>query len=206
MRRLVLCSAIGSVALLLSLAPSGNAGRPQTNIHNESRLTFSNPVRVPGTTLPAGTYTFSVPFSTNRNRSIVKITSPNGDKVFATILAVSDYRPEPVAHTLIIFGNTGSCDGATPIKAWFSARGRYGYRFVYPEEQAAEIASACNEPVPETHSEAAKKSNLDPSQFPALEKSDVGIVTPTKQEEQYDPSELASGDKADQDGFDVNNQ
>jgi hypothetical protein len=59
--------------------------------------------------------------------------------------------------------------------------------------------------VPETSSEAAKKNDLDPSQFPTLEKSDVGIITPSKQEEKYDTSELTSGDKADRSGFDADN-
>jgi hypothetical protein len=140
------------------------------------------------------------------NRRIVRVTSRSDDKVFATILTISDYRPETIKYGAIAFGEKGPCADAIPIKAWFYPGQRYGYRFIYPEEQAAEIASACNEPVPETSSEAARNSNLDRSQFPTLEKSDVRIITPSKQEEKYDASELKSGDKADQSGFDADNQ
>jgi hypothetical protein len=202
---LIFYGAINPVVLLASILTLIGAGWPQSTLANKmSHLTFSHPVQVPGATLPSGTYTFSLAVSAG-NRRIVRVTSRSGDQVFATILTIPDYRHERTEHTVIAFGEKGACADATPLKAWFYPGERYGYRFIYPEGQAAEIASACKEPVPETSSEAAKRSNLDPSQFPTLEKSDVGIITPSKQEEKYDTSELTSGDKEDQSGFDADN-
>ena len=207
MRGLIFHGAIGTFVLLASILTLSGAGWPQSGLANKmNHLTFSHPVQVPGATLPAGSYTFSLMSGPSANRRIVRVTSrSDDDKVFATILTISDYRPETIKYRAIALGKKG-CADAIPIKAWFYPGERYGYRFIYPEEQAAEIASACNEPVPETSSEAAKNSNLDPSQFPTLEKSDVRIITPSKQEEKYDTSELTSGDKADQSGFDADNQ
>jgi hypothetical protein len=203
---LIFYGAVVSVVLLGSILTLSGAGWPQSGLANKiSHLTFSHPVQVPGATLPSGTYTFSLSTSAG-NRRIVRITSRSGDKVFATIMTIADYRRETTEHTVIAFGEKGACADTTPIKAWFYPGERYGYRFIYPEEQAAEIASACNEPIPETSSESAKKTNLDPSEFSTLEKSDVRIITPSKQEEKYDASELTSGDKADQSGFDSDNQ
>jgi hypothetical protein len=206
-RGLIFHGAIGTFVLLASILTLSGAGWPQSNLANKmSHLTFSHPVQVPGATLPAGSYTFSLMAGPSANRRIVRVTSrSDDDKVFATILTISDYRPETIKYRAIALGKKG-CADATPIKAWFYPGERYGYRFIYPEEQAAEIASACNEPVPETSSEAAKNSNLDPSQFPTLEKSDVRIITSNKQEEKYNTSELTSGDKADQSGFDADSQ
>jgi hypothetical protein len=202
---LIVYGAIGTIVLFASILTLTGVGWPQSALANKiSHLTFSHPVQVPGATLPSGTYTFSLSTSAG-NRRIVRVTSRSGDKVFATIMTIPDYRRETTEHTIIAFGEKGACADTTPIKAWFYPGERYGYRFIYPEEQAAGIASACNEPVPETSSEAAKKSNLDPSQFATLEKSDVGIITPSKQEEKYDTSELTSGDKADRSGFDADN-
>jgi hypothetical protein len=197
----------GTFVLLASILALSGVGWPQSGLATKiGHLTFSYPVQVPGATLPAGAYTFSLMAGPSANRRIVRVTSrSDDDKVFATILTISDYRPETIKYSAIALGKKG-CADATPIKAWFYPGERYGYRFIYPEEQAAEIASACNEPVPETSSEAAKNSNLDPSQFPTLEKSDVRIITPSKQEEKYGASELTSGDKADQSGFDADNQ
>jgi hypothetical protein len=204
---LIVYGAIGTIVLLASILTLSGAGWPQSALANKiSHLTFSHLVQVPGATLPAGAYTFSLMSGPSANRRMVRVTSRSGDQVFATIMTIPDYRRETTEHTLIAFGEKGPCAGATPIKAWFYPGERYGYRFIYPEEQAAKIASACNEPIPETSSEDAKKTNLDPSQFPTLEKSDVRIITPSKQEEKYDTSELTSGDKADQSGFDSDNQ
>jgi hypothetical protein len=203
---LIFYSAVVSVVLLASILTLSGAGWPQSGLANKiSHLTFSHPVQVPGATLPAGTYTFSLMSGPSANRRMVRVTSRSGDQVFATIMTIPDYRRETTEHTLVAFGEKGACADTTPIKAWFYPGERYGYRFIYPEEQAAKIASACNEPIPETSSESAKKTNLDPSQFPTLEKSDVRIITPSKQEEKYDTSELTSGDKADQSGFDADN-
>lgn len=206
MKGRIFYSAVVSVVLLASILTLSGAGWPQSGLANKiSHLTFSHPVQVPGATLPAGTYTFSLMSGPSANRRMVRVTSRSGDQVFATIMTIPDYRRETTEHTLIAFGEKGACADTTPIKAWFYPGERYGYRFIYPEEQAAKIASACNEPIPETSSEDAKKTNLDPSQFPTLEKSDVRIITPSKQEEKYDTSELTSGDKADQSGFDSDN-
>jgi hypothetical protein len=203
---LIFYSAVVSVVLLASILTLSGAGWPQSGLANKiSHLTFSHPVQVPGATLPAGTYTFSLMSGPSANRRMVRVTSRSGDQVFATIMTIPDYRRETTEHTLVAFGEKGACADTTPIKAWFYPGERYGYRFIYPEEQAAKIASACNEPIPETSSESAKKTNLDPSQFPTLEKSDVRTITPSKQEEKYDTSELTSGDKADQSGFDADN-
>ena len=206
MKGLVVYGAIGTIVLLASILTLSGAGWPQSGLADKiSHLTFSHPVQVPGATLPAGAYTFSLMSGPSANRRMVRVTSRSGDQVFATILTISDYRRETTEHTVIAFGEKGACADTTPIKAWFYPGERYGYRFIYPEEQAAEIASACNEPIPETSSESAKKTNLDPSEFSTLEKSDVRIITPSKQEEKYDTSELTSGDKADQSGFDADN-
>jgi hypothetical protein len=175
-RGLIFHGAIGTFVLPASILTLSGVGWPQSNLANMmSHLTFSRPVQVPGATLPAGSYTFSLMAGPSANRRIVRVTSRSDDKVFATILTISDYCPETIKYRAIALGKKG-CADATPIKAWFYPGERYGYRFIYPEEQAAEIASAGNEPVPETSSEAGKNNNLDPSQFPTLEKSDVRII------------------------------
>jgi hypothetical protein len=205
-RGLTFNGATCTIVLLASILTLSGANWPQSGLANKiSHLTFNHPVQVPGATLPAGTYTFSLVSGPSANRRIVRVISRNGDKVFATILTIPDYLRETTKYTAISFGEKGSCSNFTSIKSWFYPGEQNGYRFIYPEEQAAEIASACNEPVPETSTEVAKNSNLDPSQFPTLEKSDVRIMTPSKEEEKYDTSELTSGDKADLSSFDADN-
>jgi hypothetical protein len=158
-----------------------------------THLTFSHPVQVPGATLPAGTYTFSL-LESSGARNVVRITSRAGDKVFAAIQTIADYRPTATQHTVVTFGEHGDCGEGTPIKAWFYPHETRGYRFIYPEEQAAKIAVACNEPVPE-----AKGTS------PTPDNNDVRLVTPSKQEKPYKAQDLAQSDSADQSGFDADN-
>ena len=167
-----------------------------------SHLTFSHPVQIPGATLPAGTYTFSL-VNSSGHRGIVRVTNQRGDKIFATILSLPDYRTKATSHTVILFGEKAPCEEATPIKAWFYPNETFGYRFVYPKAQAAEIATTCNEPVPETPDETASDANLTPDQLRVLEKTSVYLVTPGKQEEKYDLAELSTGDQSDRGGFDA---
>jgi len=170
-----------------------------------SLVTFSHAVRVPGATLPAGSYRFVLSSSTG-NRGIVRVTSRSGDKVFATILTVPDHRHESTTHGVVLFGEKGACAKETPIRAWFYPNEQYGYRFIYPKDEAAEIAVMCNEAVPETENPLAKKLNLDANQTADLEKSNVHLMSPAKQESAYDSKVLEAGDRADTSGYDTVNE
>jgi hypothetical protein len=178
---------IAALALLASIQVLHGGSTNKT-----THLTFSHPVEVPGVTLPAGTYIFRLQGSVSGSWNRVSITNQADDKTFANVLTVHDYRHETAPHTVVTFGEKGNCTEATPIKAWFYPNEQYGYRFVYPKEQAARIAQDCNEPVPETFdgSSAGKKG------------PHIRLVTPSKQEKTYSTKTFAPSDKVDQGGFD----
>lgn len=200
MKTLTIVAAL-SVAFLLGIAPlRGVSTSPTKTTH----LTFSHSVQVPGATLPAGTYTFSL-LAARGNRRIVRVTSRNGDKLFATILALPDYRTEATTHTVILFGESGACAKETPIKAWFYPNEKTGFRFVYPKDEAAEIAADCNESVPEVSDEALENANPSPDQVRKLEDSPVQLITPDKREGKYSVADLSASDKADRNGMDAEN-
>jgi hypothetical protein len=101
-------------------------------------LTFSEKVQVPGTTLPAGTYAFELldPMATS---DLVKITSADGSKVFTTIQTVPVMRKELEGDTVLKF-DPADADSPPAIAAWFYPGSYYGHQFIYPEDQAREIA------------------------------------------------------------------
>ena len=72
-----------------------------------TKFTFSGPVEVPGfprtTVLPAGTYVFKLANSTS-NRNIVQIFNEDQTHIYATVLAISNYRLTPSDKTIITFG------------------------------------------------------------------------------------------------------
>lgn len=174
---------VGLIAL--SFAAIAIAG-PSTRA---TKITFSAPVRVPGTTLSAGTYYFKVPHVSIRE--IVRIEDSN--RRFVTqFMGVADYTQKR-DHEVIIFGDH-AC-GSNAIKSWFYPNSGLGVRFIYPKQEAAEIAASCGEPVPETH-----ETNADVSQ---LDAATVYLMTPQKEEEPYTAEALSATDQLDQRGFDA---
>lgn len=108
-------------------------------------VTFSGPVSVPGTTLPAGTYTFKL-LNSDTNRNIVQIFNREGTKLFTTLLAVPATRMEPTGDPVITFKETAS-DRPPAVHYWYYAGDLAGNELVYPKSQAQMIANASGESV-----------------------------------------------------------
>ncbi len=186
---------IACICVVLCLALVVSAVGIKADTHNKkTQITFSQPVVVPGATLQPGTYVFRL-MDSQSDRHIVQVTNTRGNKIYATILSISDYRQTSTGHTVITFGETETC-GPMALKSWFFPGDKYGQRFVYPKDKAAEIASACNEPVPSVAKEM-------PTEAPALQEAPVQEVTPQKQEVAYDAAPLAQNDAKDTKGFDA---
>ena len=108
-------------------------------------LTFSGPVQVPGMTLPAGTYMFKLADPESGRRAI-QIWDEKGTKLFTTLLTIPDEQPEPKDDPVVLFSERPS--GAAPaVKSWFYPAERSGYEFIYPKDQAMQIAAATKTPV-----------------------------------------------------------
>ena len=99
-------------------------------------------VEIPGKVLPPGTYAFKLLDSTG-SRNIVQIFDKDQKKLYATILGIPDYRPEPPDKTIVRFDErpTGSPEA---IEAWFYPGDPYGVEFVYPHQRAMELAKRTN--------------------------------------------------------------
>jgi hypothetical protein len=108
-------------------------------------LTFSGPVQVPGTTLPAGTYMFKLA-DTMTNRHVVQVYDKAGKKLFATMLAIPDERLEPAGKNIVLFAERPS-GSPQAVKAWWYPGDTIGDEFVYPRSQALRIARDTHQPV-----------------------------------------------------------
>ena len=93
-------------------------------------LTFAAPVKVPGATLPAGTYVFRLA-DTYTNRDIVQIMNPEQTKIYATVVAVPAYRQQPTSGTVITFAASTAAAAPDALQAWFYPLTTYGHKFVY---------------------------------------------------------------------------
>lgn len=131
---------LGSIALLGVMAAQAST------LDKATKVTFDQPVEVPGMVLPAGTYTFTIHPSLG-SRNVVQIFNEDRTKLITTILAIHNYRLEPTGETVIKFAERPA-NTPQALKAWFYPGFSHGVEFVYPEQKAMEIAQAANEVVP----------------------------------------------------------
>jgi outer membrane biosynthesis protein TonB len=138
--------------------------------NKETKITFSGPVQIENTQLPAGTYVFKLADTTDRH--VVQIFNEDQTQVIATILAIPDYRVEPTGKTVVRFAETnGSSEvsGEVPengvaIKEWFYPGDNSGNEF----KVTPQIAEAQPEPAPVATPEPPPPSPAaEPPQPPA---------------------------------------
>lgn len=109
-------------------------------------VTFSGPVEIPGVhlkgwgVLPAGTYVFKL-VDSQSDRHIVQIFSEDEKTVYATILAIPNYRLKVTGKTVITFRERPAGEPEA-LRAWFYPGKNWGEEFVYPKTIAIEIAKS----------------------------------------------------------------
>ncbi|HYL74672.1 MAG TPA: hypothetical protein VEU96_10735, partial [Bryobacteraceae bacterium] len=148
-------------------------------------ITFSAPVEIPGVhrtgfgVLPAGTYVFKI-VDSQADRHIVQIFSQDELTVYATILAIPNYRLRATDKTVMTFRERA--EGAPEaLRAWFYPGRNWGEEFVYPKVKAIELAKVVNMPVlatpAEVKLEVAKPE--EPEVVAELKQAPVVAVKPT---------------------------
>jgi hypothetical protein len=102
-------------------------------------VTFSNAVEIPGQVLQPGAYVFKLLDSAS-NRNIVQVWNEEEDQLLATILAISDERPQASDKTVFNLEQF-STDSTPALRSWFYPGETAGRRFVYPQYPTTEQSS-----------------------------------------------------------------
>jgi hypothetical protein len=138
--------ALAAVAMLAFLTPRAQAQGTQTR-ERTTFITFSQPVSLPGITLPAGTYLFRhLPPDIVSHRHVVQVLSKDRSKIYATLLTIPNHQLKPAGKPFVMFKETPASAPAA-VQAWFYPGDMIGDEFVYPPAQARQIAEANHEPV-----------------------------------------------------------
>jgi hypothetical protein len=153
-----------------------------------TKLTFNEPVEIPGHVLDAGTYWFTL-MDSNSDRDIVQIWNEDRSQLIGTVLTVADYRYKPDGKTVINFAERRG-DQPEAIQAWFYPGEDFGHEFVYPRTRAVALANQIQQPVLSMPDEAA--ANLVSSSQPA-----TSAVTPSGEE--LELSEIVQSQQPDDD-------
>jgi hypothetical protein len=176
----VLCAALIGAAF----SPSVKAD----DWNRKTVVTFSQPVETPGVhikgwaVLPAGTYVFKI-LDSKSDRHIVQIFNKDETVMYATILAIPNYRLRATSKTVLTFRETppGQPD---VLRAWFYPGHNFGEEFVYPKAKALELAKVSNIPVLYTPAEiplevAARIQSAEEPVVVQLKQAPVLAVNPT---------------------------
>ncbi len=138
--------------------------------NKKSVFTFQDPVQVPGTVLPPGTYVFKLA-SSQSDRHIVQIYNQDESQLIATILTIPNSQLEPAGSTILMYAQTPP-DEPQALEAWFYPGDNTGQQFVYPRRKAAELSSANAVVVPSTD-DAQAYPEVVTQTAPASESADV---------------------------------
>src|ERR1700685_4603131 len=139
----VMCAALVAAAF----SPSVKAD----DWNRKTVITFSQPVETPGVhmkgwaVLPPGTYVFKV-LDSAPDRHIVQIFNQDETMIYATVLAIPNYRLRATSKTVLTFREVPPGE-PNVLRAWFYPGHNFGDEFVYPKSRAIELAQVTKSPV-----------------------------------------------------------
>jgi hypothetical protein len=132
--------------------------------------------------LPAGTYVFKL-LDSQSDRHIVQIFNKDETVVYATILAIPNYRLKATGKTVMTFRERPA-GLPEALRAWFYPGKVWGDEFVYPRAKAVELAKTANAPVLATTADLPLEVEkpiltVDEPEVAQLKQAPVVAVQPT---------------------------
>src|SRR5260370_21513028 len=141
------------VTPVFCMALMGTAFSPSAKADDWNRkteITFSGPVEIPGVhltgwgVLPAGSYVFKI-LDSQSDRHIVQIFNKDETTIYATILAIPNYRLRATDQTVITFRERPAGQAGKPTALVYSP-GQWGGEIVYPQAEDIKPAQAHKTP------------------------------------------------------------
>jgi hypothetical protein len=111
--------------------------------NEETRITFSQPIQIPGQVLPAGTYIFQQADS-NSDLNLIQIFNSDRTVLYATLQTIPAERMDLTGETTITLAEPEAGKPDVLVK-WFYPGRLTGHEFVYSKQQEQEIAHARQE-------------------------------------------------------------
>jgi hypothetical protein len=102
------------------------------------KVTFSQPVQIPGRVLPAGTYVFLLADDPAEHFG-VRIFSADRTTLYGTLITIDTERPHSTDNTAFTFAQRGSAEPQA-IVSWFYPNSTTGHEFLYPKQERKELA------------------------------------------------------------------
>jgi hypothetical protein len=102
-----------------------------------TKLSFNQPVEVPGQVLPAGSYWFVLQ-PNDSNREVVQIYSDDWSQLYATVQTIPTQRPQPTDQTEVRFAERPHNQPEALLR-WYYPGFQTGHEFVYSSSNKREL-------------------------------------------------------------------
>jgi hypothetical protein len=128
--------------LAISFLAAGSAYAQAAN--PSQNVTLSEKLQIPGASLKAGEYTFSIE-DRLQDRTIVRITRQDQSKHFLILTVPSAQLGKAGSNGLVLFTSSNGKDQA--LRGWACPGCSQALEFVYPKAEAAKLTDGTGEPV-----------------------------------------------------------
>jgi hypothetical protein len=129
---LLIAFAIASVLFLEVAARADEADQ-------SAKITFSQPIEIPGQILPAGTYLFKL--ADPNDLDVVRIFNSQGTRLYATLQTVTAERAKPTGDLVVVLADQPAGRPETLLK-WFYPGDTSGHELVYSKQEEQQLAQA----------------------------------------------------------------
>ena len=126
-----------TLGLLLAFGVTLPSARADEN-DQATKLTFNQPVQIPGRVLPAGTYWFMLS-NTQSSRNIVRIYNSDRSTVYATVFTIDTDSLTTPDNTTMTLAEREPTQPQTLV-SWFYPGESSGHQFVYSKKEEQELA------------------------------------------------------------------
>ena len=140
-------------------------------------FTFSAPVTLPGVTLPAGRYLFRLADPTT-GRKVISVMSADGKTPLAMLHTIPNQLTRAPQNAEVRFMETPA-NMPPAIKTWWYPGKSIGYEFIYPRQQALQLAKVSTEPVLTTSTETTDFEKAELARISAANAPVVVTVSET---------------------------
>jgi hypothetical protein len=113
--------------------------------NQKTKLTFNQPVEIPGKILPAGTY-WLVLAENDADRDIVEIFNEDRTTEYATLYTVPTEQSSPAHDTLLTFAQEES-NGAPALVKWTYPGEITGHEFIYSKSEEPKVLRAAQKTI-----------------------------------------------------------
>jgi hypothetical protein len=122
-----------AIASVLFLEVAARADEADQSI----KITFNQPIEIPGQVLPAGTYLFKLADPNELN--LVRIFNSEGTRLYATLQTVTAERSKPTGDTVVVLAEQPNGRPETLVK-WFYPGNPSGHELVYSKQEEQQLA------------------------------------------------------------------